>query len=977
MDFSKLKAITIPEGNVVKLVCGDVILWQRLLSKLPKEYQELEYISADVNSEAYFDLGFAFDTKAKIYMMQKIGTQVAGNNGYIFGAAENSGKLRCMLTSPFKSNGGSSLYGSDGSAFNLTVATVVENADNEFEMTLEKGHVRITNLTNNYTNKLTNQAEYTMTNNLYLFAQNYNGTPRFGYDRIIKYFKYYDKNNELTYDLIPCYRKIDNKIGMYNVAKKQFFKNIGEGEFTAWHGDYYVNLLSWATDKDGTIFNGIGYKPEYRVNSSGGVSDASDKPLMCAGGFIPAKVGDIVRIKGAYPVQGVAPYLVTYNSHQTLITHKQFGVTAAGKGTPTDVDWSTVASAATFYSYENGILTIPLTEENFGTGITYFRISMHMDENTIVTVNQEIPITYTNLAEPLPNNTTDTSKWVNGYRFSSSAITAQEGTTLSNHIFCKKGDVIRIKGVDLRGSADRFYVYVPDYGIDLQYWNVGSNFWTCEVVDGVYVVTITDYGAVERFRFAMPTPTDASKVIVTVNEEISTEPQPQEEVFNNWIPYSTEDDDITIYNNGLGYKDGYRVRSGGGEAENNYATATGYIPVKAGDVVRVKGAEFLHSGTENAINVYDGSLAVLGQMAGNSSYGYGIFTEEAYANYQFSSVVENPEGVFTWVVPPHADIRYMRVTARTNYTGDGTLHGDGLVVTVNEQLTFNNLIPRSTESNGKTIYNNGLGYKEGYRLNSSGVEAVFDSTVVSGFIPYNGETVELTVPTTHLGHSANYLHVYDSNFTVIKKDASGATIDGSYHSLNQWVSKYGATYVTEGDTMKFTIPSSLLAIDGVKYLRASSAVVNLNNETFNLKLKGYSTIDLYSGIASAYKLNYRYSGTSIVAKDGAYLTDIIPVNFKTRPYLNIKGFYNGYSGAAPFIVRIGFYKGSTLSNVQYCTNILTDSAANQGSINMSAYKDYDGIQFEIYPSSTGATLTTASVIPSSQVSIKNSTSALY
>lgn len=32
MDFSKVKSLTIPEGNVVKIMSGDVVLWTK-----PKE----------------------------------------------------------------------------------------------------------------------------------------------------------------------------------------------------------------------------------------------------------------------------------------------------------------------------------------------------------------------------------------------------------------------------------------------------------------------------------------------------------------------------------------------------------------------------------------------------------------------------------------------------------------------------------------------------------------------------------------------------------------------------------------------------------------------------------------------------------------------------------------------------------------------------------------------------------------------------
>jgi hypothetical protein len=71
-----------------------------------------------------------------------------------------------------------------------------------------------------------------MTAELYLFAQNYNGSPRFGDERRISYFQYTDKTGTLVCDLIPCYRKSDGVIGMYDLVRGLFLTNAGSGSFT-------------------------------------------------------------------------------------------------------------------------------------------------------------------------------------------------------------------------------------------------------------------------------------------------------------------------------------------------------------------------------------------------------------------------------------------------------------------------------------------------------------------------------------------------------------------------------------------------------------------------------------------------------------------------------------------------------------------------------------------------------------------------
>lgn len=147
-----------------------------------------------------------------------------------------------------------------------------------------------------------------------------------------------------------------------------------------------------------------------------------------------------------------------------------------------------------------------------------------------------------------------------------------------------------------------------------------------------------------------------------------------------------------------------------------------------------------------------------------------------------------------------------------------------------------NRILSSIASDG-TPYNSGTGYKTGYRLNSSGVETAASGCVVSGFMPFNGEAIELRIPNTSIAHSANYLHVYDSSFAVIKKTADGTAIDGSYHLLDQWVKLYGATSVVENGTLRITIPAESLAISGAAYVRVSANVATtLNDTTFDLAM---------------------------------------------------------------------------------------------------------------------------------------------
>lgn len=157
--------------------------------------------------------------------------------------------------------------------------------------------------------------------------------------------------------------------------------------------------------------------------------------------------------------------------------------------------------------------------------------------------------------------------------------------------------------------------------------------------------------------------------------------------YKNWVPLSTTEDGKTIYNGGLGYKNGYRVRSGGGEGTQARGTCTGFIPVNSGDVVRISGCDFLTASNGNAINSADSSFTNIGQFTMLPA-GYGIYLSYGnptyYYDYGPSSVVEESDGIWKWVVPPAGSgVSYIRISG---YNNTGKEPGSNLIVTVNEKI---------------------------------------------------------------------------------------------------------------------------------------------------------------------------------------------------------------------------------------------------------------------------------------------------
>ena len=196
---------------------------------VPMEYQRVEWIEATNSNGAYIDLGIVFDTKAKT----EITFYTTSATGHLFGAAENSGKLRYCASFPHAEAW--YLYGSNGSAFNsvsFPVSTFPLGHIYTFTLLAEPGLLSLSDADTGLSVSNKTQGSYTMTRNLYLLGQNYNTGYRGEGQKRVYSFKHWDKNDVLVRDMVPCYRREDNVIGMYDLVSRTFFTNAGTGVFT-------------------------------------------------------------------------------------------------------------------------------------------------------------------------------------------------------------------------------------------------------------------------------------------------------------------------------------------------------------------------------------------------------------------------------------------------------------------------------------------------------------------------------------------------------------------------------------------------------------------------------------------------------------------------------------------------------------------------------------------------------------------------
>lgn len=377
--------------NKYKLNIGSSIfspIIQTPCKELPSIYQEVEYLCGNAGYETYIDLGFAFDTSAEIYLTQIVDDSSV--TAYPFGATENGGVQRCCLSSPYA--GVATLYGSNNIEFKSNQVTFNANgALNEFKIILKKGYREIINLTTGVTNgPLATQEEYTMTNNLYLFAQNYNGTVRYASTRKIKKFKYYDKNNRLVCDLVPCFRKSDKVRGMFDLVRKIFLTNVGKDmDFAI--GPIVncpvINQVVTSTNIDGSVYNTLGYKDNYRIRSTG---DEAESQYSTCTGFIPFKKDDTLLIWPAFTGENTNNVINLFD--------KDFN--CLGQFTDDGTKYGICTSSATYkVTNRNDISAFTLTDNHNGSSdVAYVRITNNIYTNSsissgggmIVSVNQQI-----------------------------------------------------------------------------------------------------------------------------------------------------------------------------------------------------------------------------------------------------------------------------------------------------------------------------------------------------------------------------------------------------------------------------------------------------------------------------------------------------------------------------------------------------------------------------------------------------------
>lgn len=141
--------------------------------------------------------------------------------------------------------------------------------------------------------------------------------------------------------------------------------------------------------------------------------------------------------------------------------------------------------------------------------------------------------------------------------------------------------------------------------------------------------------------------------------------------YTNQIPIST-DSTGAIYNN-IGYKDGYRLTNSGVDEEYGHKSVTGFIPIKKGDTIRIKGV-YNNDVTSCRMCTYDSSKTF--QAVRNGS----IFATTGIYSLSGDVMTYTPN---EYLVTDTT--RYFRFSCDTGpHTGEED--GSKLIITINEPI---------------------------------------------------------------------------------------------------------------------------------------------------------------------------------------------------------------------------------------------------------------------------------------------------
>lgn len=280
-------------------------------SKIPEEYQEIKYIES--TGTQYIDTGLVPSVNHSFSIKFSVGYL---GNCVAFGS-RTSGNYASSLNQIYlnvTNNNEIKLF----NIFGTNDLVLNDNVEANTIFTYK-------NIQNNNFQLSSPSQPY------YIFTLNNMGSPSTISNIKMYYFKIYD-NNILVRDFVPCYRKSDNVIGLYDKVNSVFYTNAGTGTFLKGND---VKLTVKDKAQVNTIYgNSVVENQQFKINSTdqtrtlNGITmtdnrdgsytfngTATSETILDVGGSIPTiNIGDKYLVFGGAKGGSSTTYFLTQNS---------------------------------------------------------------------------------------------------------------------------------------------------------------------------------------------------------------------------------------------------------------------------------------------------------------------------------------------------------------------------------------------------------------------------------------------------------------------------------------------------------------------------------------------------------------------------------------------------------------------------------------------------------------------------------------
>lgn len=228
IDFSKLKSMIIPEGAVSRILLGNLVLWSK--SDFESVYQRVEWIG--VSGTQWINSGITPQSDDVVYECEWVETSLEKSSCLFAATLVNydTTKGNRFTGNIYHPGVGNLSFSVARSGDTCKYSGIVAGEKNVLTVTILNGTV--TRVVNGDTASASYVGTIQNGVSIGLFATNRDTTVH----EYCKYTRMYSwkmwDGGVLVRDMIPCYRKSDGVIGMYDTVSKQFFTNAGTGVFS-------------------------------------------------------------------------------------------------------------------------------------------------------------------------------------------------------------------------------------------------------------------------------------------------------------------------------------------------------------------------------------------------------------------------------------------------------------------------------------------------------------------------------------------------------------------------------------------------------------------------------------------------------------------------------------------------------------------------------------------------------------------------